>query len=56
MQVKVTDMRMNPKLGKQQSEWSVSGLQRKIVINAVLSYFSVTARGGKAGCMTAHVQ
>ena len=56
MQVKVTDMRINPKLGERQSERSVSGLRRKIVTNAVLLYFSVTARGGKAGCITAHMQ
>lgn len=36
MQVKVTDMRFNPELGEQQFERSASGLQRKIVTNAVL--------------------
>lgn len=56
MQVKVTDMRINPKLGERQSKRFVSGLQRKIVINAVLLYFFITALDKKAGCITAHMQ
>ena len=56
MWVKVTDMRINPGLGEQQSEWSVSGLQWKIVTDAVLRYFFVTVRDEKAGGIAAHMQ